>query len=161
MSHPTRLLGAFLLPWLSACGVVELVPITSDASTREDASLDSGLTDTGLTDTGLTDTGLTDTGSLPERTDAGLDAGELAGVGDVRHLLVLMIGMCFIYFSNRHTLRQAVGLDGDRPQVRRQGLRLAQNAFLAAVGLRPAGASVLPRPDRRPGRGQAAVNRSR
>ncbi|MFN7697423.1 MAG: hypothetical protein ACK6CU_31490 [Deltaproteobacteria bacterium] len=73
MSHPTRLLGAFLLPWLSACGVVELVPITSDASTREDASLDSGLTDTGLTDTGLTDTG-----SLPERTDAGLDAGELA-----------------------------------------------------------------------------------
>jgi hypothetical protein len=49
-----------------------------------------------------------------------------------------MMGMCFIYFSNRHTLRQAVGLDADRPLVRRRGLRLAQNAFLAAVGLRTA-----------------------
>jgi AcrR family transcriptional regulator len=75
---------------------------------------------------------------LRELLERGRDRGELAGVGDVRHLLVLMIGMCFIYFSNRHTLRQAVGLDADRPQVRRRGLRLAQDAFLAAVGLRPA-----------------------
>jgi TetR/AcrR family transcriptional regulator len=98
---------------------------------------------------------------LRELLERGRDRGELAGVGDIRHLLVLMIGMCFIYFSNRHTLRQAVGLDADRPQVRRQGLRLAQNAFLAAVGLRPAGASVSTRRDRRSAPGQAAVNRSR
>jgi AcrR family transcriptional regulator len=74
---------------------------------------------------------------LREILERGRDRGELAGVGDVRHLLVLMIGMCFIYFSNRHTLRQAVGLDADRPLVQRRGLRMAQNAFLAAVGLGP------------------------
>jgi TetR/AcrR family transcriptional regulator len=75
---------------------------------------------------------------LREILERGRERGELAGDDDVRHLLVLMMGMCFIYFSNRHTLRQAVGLDSDRPQVRRRGLRLAQNAFLAAVGLRNA-----------------------
>ena len=75
---------------------------------------------------------------LREILERGRARGELAGDGDVRHLLVLMMGMCFIYFSNRHTLRQAVGLDADRPLVRRRGLRLAQNAFLAAVGLRTA-----------------------
>jgi len=75
---------------------------------------------------------------LREILERGRARGELAGDGDVRHLLVLMMGMCFIYFSNRHTLRQAVGLDADRPQVRRRGLRLAQNAFLAAIGLRTA-----------------------
>jgi TetR/AcrR family transcriptional regulator len=73
---------------------------------------------------------------LREVLERGRERGELVGNGDVRHLLVLMMGMCFIYFSNRHTLRQAVGLDADRPQVRRQGLRMAQNAFLAAIGLR-------------------------
>jgi AcrR family transcriptional regulator len=78
---------------------------------------------------------------LREILERGRDRGELAGVGDVRHLLVLMIGMCFIYFSNRHTLRQAVGLDADRPEVQRRGLRLAQNAFLAAVGLGPLAAA--------------------
>jgi TetR/AcrR family transcriptional regulator len=75
---------------------------------------------------------------LKEILERGRARGELAGDGDVRHLLVLMMGMCFIYFSNRHTLRQAVGLDADRPQVRSRGLRLAQNAFLAAIGLRTA-----------------------
>ena len=73
---------------------------------------------------------------LREILERGRERGEIAGDGDVRHLLVLMMGMCFIYFSNRHTLRQAVGLDTDRPQVQIRGLRLAQDAFLAAVGLR-------------------------
>lgn len=74
---------------------------------------------------------------LREILERGRERGEIAGDGDVRHLLVLMMGMCFIYFSNRHTLRQAVGLDADRPQVQSRGLRLAQNAFLAAIGLHP------------------------
>lgn len=68
--------------------------------------------------------------------ERGRARGDIAFAGDVRHLLVLMMGMCFIYFSNRHTLRQAVGLDADVPQVQRRGLRLAQDAFLAAVGHR-------------------------
>lgn len=62
--------------------------------------------------------------------------GEIDAVGDVRHLLILMIGMCFISFSNRHTLRQAVGLDLDASSVRAEGLRMAQEMFLAYLGLR-------------------------
>lgn len=61
--------------------------------------------------------------------------GEIRDVGDVRHLLILMIGMCFIYFSNRYTLRQAVGLDLNRASVRAEGLRVAQEMVLAHLGL--------------------------
>ena len=75
----------------------------------------------------------------------GRERGELVWSGDVRHLLVLMMGMCFIYCSNRYTLRQAGGLDVLRPRVRAEGLRLAQDAFLAAIGLRSVGS-----PRRRP-----------
>ncbi|MCE9629290.1 MAG: TetR family transcriptional regulator [Planctomycetia bacterium] len=77
--------------------------------------------------------------------ERGRERGDIAWSGDVRHLLVLMMGMCFIYCSNRYTLRQAVGLDVLRPRVRAEGLRLAQDAFLATIGLRSAG-----RPRRRP-----------
>jgi TetR/AcrR family transcriptional regulator len=75
---------------------------------------------------------------LREVLERGRDRGELAGGGDVRHLLVLMMGMCFIAFSNRYTLRQAVGLDVSQPAVSAEVLRLAQDAFLATVGLRSA-----------------------
>jgi AcrR family transcriptional regulator len=71
---------------------------------------------------------------LREILEAAHRRGELDDVGDVRHLLILMIGMCFIYFSNRHTLRQSVGLDIDRPSVRAEGLRTAQRMFLAYLG---------------------------
>jgi AcrR family transcriptional regulator len=61
--------------------------------------------------------------------------GQIGDIGDPRHLLILMIGMCFIYFSNRHTLRQGIGLDLDRPSVRAEGLRTAQQMFLAHLGI--------------------------
>jgi len=73
---------------------------------------------------------------MREILERGRARGEVTRVGDVRYLLVLMMGMCFIYFSNRHTLRQGVGLDADMPQVQRRGLRLAQDAFLTAIGFR-------------------------
>ena len=72
---------------------------------------------------------------LREVLEAARRRGEIGDVGDVRHLLILMIGMCFIYFSNRHTLQQAVGLDLDRPSVRAEGLRIAQQMVLAHLGL--------------------------
>ena len=72
---------------------------------------------------------------LREVLEAAKPRGQIGEVADVRHLLILMIGMCFIYFSNRHTLRQAIGLDLDRPSVRAEGLRTAQQMFLAYLGL--------------------------
>lgn len=72
---------------------------------------------------------------LREVLSAAKDRGEIGDVGDVRHLLILMIGMCFIYFSNRYTLQQATGLELDRPSVQGEGLRLAQEMFLAHLGL--------------------------
>jgi TetR/AcrR family transcriptional regulator len=72
---------------------------------------------------------------LRDVLEAAKRRGEIGDIGDVRHLLILMIGMCFIYFSNRHTLRQSVGLDLDRPSVRAEGLRTAQRMFLAYLGL--------------------------
>ena len=72
---------------------------------------------------------------LREVLEAAKRRGQIGDVGDVRHLLILMIGMCFIYFSNRHTLRQGIGLDLDRPSVRAEGLRTAQQMFLAHLGI--------------------------
>jgi len=67
--------------------------------------------------------------------DAAKRRGEIGDVGDVRHLLILMMGMCFIYFANRHTLHQAIGLDLDQPRVQAEGLAMAQRMFLAYLGL--------------------------
>lgn len=72
---------------------------------------------------------------LREVLEAAKRRGQIGEVADVRHLLILMIGMCFIYFSNRYTLRQSIGLDLDRPSVRAEGLRTAQQMFLAYLGL--------------------------
>lgn len=72
---------------------------------------------------------------LREVLEAAKRRGRIGEVADVRHLLILMIGMCFIYFSNRHTLRQSIGLDLERPSVRAEGLRTAQQMFLAYLGL--------------------------
>jgi TetR/AcrR family transcriptional regulator len=63
--------------------------------------------------------------------------GEIDRRMDVRHLLVLLYGACFIYHSNRYTLRHTVGLDFRRPAVLRAGLQLAQNIFIR--GLLPSG----------------------
>lgn len=72
---------------------------------------------------------------LREVLDAAKRRGEIGDVGDVRHLLILMMGMCFIYFANRHTLHQAIGLDLDQPRVQAEGLAMAQRMFLAYLGL--------------------------
>jgi len=39
------------------------------------------------------------------------------------HLLINLIGLCLIYFSNRYTLSQTVGLDLRSPQVLEEGVR--------------------------------------
>jgi len=67
---------------------------------------------------------------LDEILKRGRARGEIAGSPDSRHLLVLLIGVCFIYVSNRHTLHHTLGLDLRRPAVLRKGLQLAQEIII-------------------------------
>ena len=89
---------------------------------------------------------------LREVLDAAKRRGEIGDVGDVRHLLILMMGMCFIYFANRHTLHQAIGLDLDQPRVQAEGLAMAQRMFLAYLGLDDEGNG--------PAKGRKAISRT-
>jgi len=58
------------------------------------------------------------------------ERGGISQGTDTRHLLVTLIGACFIYFSNRYTLRHTVGLACERPAVLRRGLETAQDIIL-------------------------------
>ncbi|HWL51944.1 MAG TPA: TetR/AcrR family transcriptional regulator [Chthoniobacteraceae bacterium] len=44
---------------------------------------------------------------------------------DPQHMLIHLIGICMIYFSNRHTLSQTVGLDLQNPAILQEGIRQA------------------------------------
>ena len=68
----------------------------------------------------------------------GRASGEIDQDVDARHLLVLLYGACFIYQSNRFTLRHTMELDCQRPSVLRDGLRLAQNIIVRGL-LSPVG----------------------
>lgn len=70
---------------------------------------------------------------LDEILQRGRTRGEIEGAPDSRLLLVLLIGVCFIYVSNRHTLSHTLGLDLKRPSVLRQGLRLAQEIVVSGL----------------------------
>ena len=89
---------------------------------------------------------------LREVLDAAKGRGEIGDVGDIRHQLILMMGMCFIYFANRHTLHQAIGLDLDQPRVQAEGLAMAQRMFLAYLGLDDEGNG--------PAKGRKAISRT-
>lgn len=52
---------------------------------------------------------------------------------DPKHLLIVLIGVCFIYHSNRHTLSQTLGLDLLDPTVRETGLAGAQDLVLRGI----------------------------
>lgn len=56
--------------------------------------------------------------------------GEAVATTDSRHLLVLLIGVCAIHFTNRHTLKHSIGLDLGKEEALEEGLRLAQDVFL-------------------------------
>lgn len=77
--------------------------------------------------------------------DSARGSGCIRSLPDTRHLLVLLIGVCFIYFSNRHTLRHSVGLDLARSSVLKEGLAIATDVILNGIlnkpVVRPAGSA--------------------
>jgi len=63
----------------------------------------------------------------------GVRQGIFRAPADIRHLLVNFIGLCFIYYSNYHSLKISLGLDMDSPKVRE--MRVTQVVDLAFHGL--------------------------
>ncbi len=68
--------------------------------------------------------------------DEGIASGQIRPEIDKRHMLIDLIGICMIYFSNRHTLSRTVGLDMEDPGTLKEGLRhalsLIRHGFLKA-----------------------------
>jgi len=52
----------------------------------------------------------------------GAREGRIASGFDAKHLLINLIGLCLIYFSNRYTLSRSVGLDLNSPRVLEKGI---------------------------------------
>jgi AcrR family transcriptional regulator len=57
--------------------------------------------------------------------EEGIVSGQIRPEIDKRHMLINLIGICMIYFSNRHTLSRTVGLDLADPTTLKEGLRHA------------------------------------
>lgn len=56
-------------------------------------------------------------------TEDGIARGEFRAELDVTHLLINLIGLCFIYHSNRFSLSQSLAVDLDDPKVKQAALR--------------------------------------
>lgn len=66
--------------------------------------------------------------------EEGIASGQIRPDIDKRFMLVDLIGICLIHFSNRHTLARTVGLDFEDPKVLEEGVRhaaaLVRHGFL-------------------------------
>lgn len=66
--------------------------------------------------------------------DAGIASGEIRPEIDKQHMLINLMGLCMIYYSNHHTLSRTVGLDLSRADTLQAGLdhalRLLRHGFL-------------------------------
>lgn len=60
----------------------------------------------------------------------GVEQGVFRSGINIKHLLVSMISLCFVYHANRFTLSQSVGLDLHSPKVLAQGLQHAIDLVL-------------------------------
>ncbi len=72
--------------------------------------------------------------ALGKIIDQGIASGELRPEIDKQHMLINLIGLCMIYYSNQHTLSRTVGLDLNDPATLEAGLqhalRLLRHGFL-------------------------------
>ena len=72
---------------------------------------------------------------LGQVIEEGMAAGDFHEGIDIPHLLIHLIGLCFIYHSNRYSLTQSVGLDLSDPKVKARGL--TQVLRLVFEGIEP------------------------
>ena len=61
-------------------------------------------------------------GLLRQVLSRGIREGRIPKNFDSKHLLINLIGLCLIYFSNRYTLTQSVGIDLRSPRVLERGI---------------------------------------
>lgn len=74
-------------------------------------------------------------GQLRQAVNEGVARGVFRPGIDVKHLLISLISLCFVYHANRFTLSQSVGLDLQSPRVLKEGL--AHAIDLVLNGLKP------------------------
>lgn len=63
--------------------------------------------------------------ALDEVVARGMASGELRPGLDRRHLLIHLMGICMMYFSNRHTLSRSMGMNLGDPLELKEGVRHA------------------------------------
>lgn len=69
--------------------------------------------------------------------ETGIKTGEFRPDLDIHHLLIHLIGICFIYHSNRFSLSQGLAIDLGQPKVKRQGLTHALQFVLNGICTAP------------------------
>lgn len=69
--------------------------------------------------------------------DAGVADGSFRRGLDARQVLVSLIGLCLVYFSNRHTLTRTVGLDIAAPHAMRRAVEASATVLLDGISRHP------------------------
>lgn len=70
---------------------------------------------------------------LDRAIQAGVAAGKLRSDLDTKHLLISLIGLCVVYFSNRYTLSRLLHLDLSSREVLSDGIRHVARLALRGI----------------------------
>jgi AcrR family transcriptional regulator len=60
--------------------------------------------------------------ALHQVLNRGVAEGRISRGFDAKHLLINLIGLCLVYFSNRYTLSRSVGLNLQSPRILEKGI---------------------------------------
>lgn len=74
---------------------------------------------------------------LQELLNAGTADGTFRRGLDARQVLVHLIGLCLVYYSNRHTLARTVGIDVSIPHVMQSAIESTTSLFLDGISHHP------------------------
>lgn len=75
---------------------------------------------------------------LSEIVQEGIEQGRFRADYDMRHLLIQIIALSFIYYSNTYTLSQALEMDLTSPRVLKRAEKQAIDLFFNGLLIRPA-----------------------
>ena len=76
---------------------------------------------------------------LHQIVEEGIAAGEFRADLDIPHLLINVIGLSFIYFSNHYSLSQVLELNLDSPREHERAVKQMKSILLDGVKVRRAG----------------------